>query len=145
MSSAGFEGVLYRNTGTWASPTWSAIDVVRDVSANSEKGEIDATSRGSSGIRRTIAGIREDGFEFECVKKTDDSEWQAIRDAFLNGTTIELLALEGEVTTAGNQGLRAECVITQFNDGQGFEDLQTTSVVAKPTDTDNDPEWFTAP
>jgi len=144
-AKAGFEGYLYYNSATWATPTWVAIDVVRDVTANSEKGEVTVTSRGDNGIQRTIAGIREDGFEFECIKKTDDAAWQYLKDAYFNGTNVELLALEGPVGTSGNEGLRAECVVLSFGDGQGFEDAQTTSVSAKPTDTTNDPEWFTAP
>ena len=44
----GLEAKLYRNTGTYESPSWSEMTNVRDLTLNVEKGEADVTTRGAT-------------------------------------------------------------------------------------------------
>ncbi|GAB4138374.1 MAG: hypothetical protein Tsb009_06550 [Planctomycetaceae bacterium] len=51
----GMEAKLYRNTGTYALPTWVEMINVKDLTLNLEAGEADVTTRGNAGWRATIA------------------------------------------------------------------------------------------
>ena len=49
----------------------------------------------------------------------------------------------GPITEAGSQGLRASFSITKFSRNEPLEEAITVSVTAKPTYSDNPPEWMT--
>ena len=51
----GMEAKLYRNTGTYALPTWVELTNVKDLTLNLEAGEADVTTRGNAGWRATVA------------------------------------------------------------------------------------------
>ena len=51
----GMEAKLYRNTGTYAAPTWVELTNVKDLTLNLEAGEADVTTRGNAGWRTTAA------------------------------------------------------------------------------------------
>ena len=63
----GMEAKLYRNTGTYAAPTWVEMTNVKDVTLNLEAGEADVTTRGNAGWRATIAALKDGSIEFEMV------------------------------------------------------------------------------
>ena len=75
------------------------------------------------------------------VWDTADAGFTAIKDAFFNNTPIEFAALDGDVATAGSQGLRATMAITNFSRNEPLEKAITVSVTAKPTYSEHPPEW----
>ncbi|MFN5393878.1 MAG: phage tail tube protein, partial [Planctomycetota bacterium] len=106
----GLDAKLYRNTGTYAAPTWDLIGNVRDLTLNLETGEADVSTRSNNGWRATVSTLKDASLEFEMVWDTADSDFGAIRDAFLNNTTVEIAVLDGLITgtgSSGSQGLRA--------------------------------------
>src|SRR5690606_2046137 len=105
----GLDAKLYRNTGPYATPTWSEVKNVKDVTLSLEAGEADVTTRGNNGWRATVATLKDGSIEFEMVWDSDDTDFTAIRDAFLNKTALDLAVMDGDITTTGTQGLRAEC------------------------------------
>lgn len=141
----GLDAKLYRNTGTFGSPTWNEIKNVKDVTLNLEAGEADVTTRGNNGWRATVATLKDGSIEFEMVWDSADDDFSSIRDAFLNKTSIELAVMDGDVATAGSQGLRATCMITNFSRNEALEEAITVSVTAKPTYSANPPSWLTVP
>ncbi len=141
----GMEAKVYRNTGTWAVPVWVEITNVRDVTLNLESGEADVTTRANSGWRATAATLKEASVEFEMVWDTADAGFTAIKDAFFNGTNIDLAVMDGDITVAGTQGLRAEFSITAFSRSEPLEEAITVSVTAKPAYSANAPQWMVVP
>jgi len=139
------EAKVYRNTGTWATPTWVEITNVRDVTLNLETGEADVTTRANSGWRATAATLKEASVEFEMVWDTADAGFTAIKDAFFDGESIDLAVMDGDITQNGTQGLRAEFSITSFSRSEPLEEAITVSVTAKPAYSQNAPEWMTVP
>ena len=111
----GLDAKLFRNTGTYAAPTWNEIKNVKDVTLNLEAGEADVTTRGNNGWRATVATLKDGSIEFEMVWDSTDDDFTAIRDAFLNKTALEMAVMDGDVLTAGSQGLRASFMVTGFN------------------------------
>ncbi|HMN97425.1 MAG TPA: phage tail tube protein [Phycisphaerales bacterium] len=141
----GLNAKLYRNTGTYASPTWALIGNVKNVTLNLEKGEADVTTRSNNGWRANVGTLKDASIEFQMVWDTDDTHFSAIKDAFLANTPIEFLVLDGPVATAGSQGLRATCDIMSFSRDEQLEEALMVNVTAKPTYSVNAPEWFEVP
>ena len=138
----GLDAKLYRNTGTQASPTWDLVGNVRDVTLNLETGEADVTTRGNNGWRATVGTLKDASIEFEMVWDTGDADFTAFKDAFFNGTSIELAVMDGDVAAAGSQGLRAVCRIINFTRSEALEEAITVNVTAKPTYSTSPPSWL---
>jgi len=141
----GMEAKVYRNTGTYGAPVWVEITNVRDVTLNLESGEADVTTRANSGWRATAATLKEASVEFEMVWDTADAGFTAIKDAFFDGTNIDLAVMDGDIGQTGTQGLRAEFGITSFSRSEPLEEAITVSVTAKPAYSVNAPEWMVIP
>ena len=141
----GMEAKLYRNTGTYAAPTWVELTNVKDLTLNLEAGEADVTTRGNAGWRATVATLKDGSIEFEMVWDTTDTNFTAIQDAFFNNTDIEFAVMDGDVAASGSQGLRATMSITNFSRSEALEEALMVSVNAKPTYAVNAPEWMTVP
>jgi len=75
----GLQARLYRNTGTYAVPVWEAVNNVKDLTLNLEKGEADVSTRNSNGWRATIGTLKEGSVEFQMVwDRRKDGSWLAI-------------------------------------------------------------------
>jgi hypothetical protein len=138
----GKDAKLYRNSGTYSSPTWNLVSNVRDLTLNLETGEADVTTRGNNGWRATVATLKDASVEFEMVWDSEDLNFIAIRNAFLSNQPLELLVLDGIVISFTNQGLRATCMITGFSRNEPLEEAITVNVSAKPTYAGNPPTWY---
>ena len=137
---------LYYNSGTYASPTWVEIEKAKDVELNLEAGEADATDRGSGGWREFLAALKDASIEFEINHDSSDAGYVALRTAFFASTNaIEILALEGDVAVAGNEGLRATCAVFGFSRSEPLDSTVSESLSLKPTPNDDSPpEWYTS-
>ena len=139
----GMDAKLYYNTGSYASPTWTLISNVRDLTLNLERGDTDITTRGGGGWRQSVATLADGSIDFGMVWDNTDTVFTAIKNAFINNTVLEFLVLDGLVATTGSQGLRASMAITSFSRNEGLEDALTVDVSAKTAYADNAPSWHT--
>ncbi len=139
----GMEAKLYRNSGSYGTPTWAELSNVKDVTLNLEKGEADVTTRANSGWKATAATLKDASIEFEMVWDTSDAGFEAIKDAYFNNTAIELAVMDGAIAAAGSQGLRASCMVTNFSREEPLEEAIKVKVTAKPTYAANAPTWLT--
>ena len=138
----GLDAKLYRNTGTYSAPVWNEIPNVKDVTLTLETAEADVTTRNNNGWRATVPTLKEASIEFEMVWDTTDTDFTAIRNAFLNRASVEFAVMDGDITTSGSQGLRATCMVTSFNRNEPLEEAITVSVTVKPTYSANPPTWY---
>lgn len=139
----GLDAKLYRNSGSFATPVWNEIKNAKDVTLNLEAGEADASRRGSGGWRETLRGLKDGSVEFELVYDSTDAEFTALKDAFFNGTTVELAVMDGDIATTGTQGLRATMSVLNFSRNEPLEEALTVSVTVKPAPSANPPQWMT--
>lgn len=142
----GLKSKLYRNTGTYASPTWDEVSNVKDLSLDLSANEADAGTRGNGGWAAVVATVKEAEVTFDMLWDPDDTDLQAFRDAYLNGSTIEVAVLDGVIgnTPADAQGLRFEGIVTKFSRAEPLADIDSVSVALKPTYTTNGgPSWVT--
>jgi len=113
--------------GTAGSTASSELSNVRDVTVTLEAGEADVTTRANDGWRATAPTLKECTVEFEMVWKTTDAGFTAIKNAFLNNTTIALLVL----SESGGEGMDGDFSITNFSRNEALEEAITVSVTAK--------------
>jgi hypothetical protein len=122
---------------------WNEVENVKDVTLNLEAGEADVTTRGNAGWRATVATLKDGSIEFDMVWDTEDDDFAALRDAFLNRSAVELAVMDGDIAATGSQGLRATFAVTKFSRNEPLEEAITVSVTVKPTYSENPPEWMT--
>ena len=139
----GMDAKLYRNTGTYATPTWVEVSNVKDVTLNLEKGEADVTTRANAGWRATVGTLKDASIEFQMVWDTVDAGFDAIRQAFFNNTPLEFAVMDGDITDPDSEGLRATFDIFNFTRNEALEEAILVDVSIKPTYADNAPEWIT--
>ena len=104
---------------------------VRDVTLNLEAGEADITTRANGGWRATAPTLRECTCDFEMVWKPGDAGFDAIKAAFLAGSTLELAILDQPRETTGAQGPKGSFSVTSFSRNEALEEAITVSVTAK--------------
>jgi len=142
----GLDARLYLNSGTYASPTWSGLNNVRDLTLNLETGEADVSTRANEGWRATVSTLKDASLEFELVIDPEDSGFTSIVNAFLQNEPVEFVVLDGPISgegSVGSQGLRASFRIASFSRNEALEEAVTASVTAKPTYSENAPVWMT--
>jgi len=138
----GMDAKLYRNTGSYAVPTWDEIGNVKDLSLSLEKGEADVTTRNNNGWRATIGTLKEASIEFQMVWDTDDADFEAIQEAFFGNSQIELAVMDGDITDGESEGLRATCDVTKFSRTENLEEAIMVDVTVKPSYAANAPSWI---
>jgi hypothetical protein len=136
---------FYRNTGSYATPTWDLIGNVKDLTLSLEKDETDVTTRSSGGWKEFVDGMKDATIEFGMLWDTGDADFTAIKDAFTGNTSIEVLVLDGLVATAGSQGLRVTCMVKSFTRNENLGEALMVDVSLRPVKNSNAaPAWYTA-
>ena len=142
----GYQAKAYINDAAdSATPKWTEIDIIRNVTLNLEKGEADVTTRGANGWKEVLPTLKEATIESELVWDTDAELFQKLLKSFLEDTSLEFLFLDGPVETKGSQGLRAVCGVFKFSRDEQLDGALIASVSFKPTYGNVKPSWFVAP
>lgn len=134
---------LYRNTGSYGSPTWSVVPTVKDVMLPLTKGEWDASTRASQ-FEITAPILIKAQLDFQIVRKTTtDAHLDALIAAFFASTQIEFAVMDGDIVTTGSKGLRASMEILKADQSQKLTEGVLWDFTVKPGDNDNAPSWLT--
>lgn len=139
----------YLSTGTresWDGSTpapaaLTEITVIRDVTLNLSRSESDVTTRGSNGWRQTLTTLKEGEVTFQIVWDTEDASFTAIRNAWLNGTTLAAAFLTGAKDEAGAEGLYADFNVANFTRNEGLEEGVTVDVSLRVAYSAVAPNW----
>ena len=127
----GMNAKIYQGAAGAALASLTEMSNVKDVTVNLEAGEADVTTRGNSGWRAKAPTLRECSIEFEMVWKPGDVGFEAVKTAYLAGTSLELAALDGGKAVSGSQGPKGSFSITAFSRKEALEEAITASVTAK--------------
>jgi len=112
---------------------------IKDLTINLETGEADITTRANNGWRATAATLKDGSLEFEMLWKPGDSNFAAIRDAWLNSTEIGVVALTGANDDTGAEGPASNFTVTSFTRSEALEEAVTVSVTLKPS---SQTQWY---
>jgi predicted secreted protein len=138
----GMDAKLYRNTGSFGSPTWTEVTNVKDLTLNLEKGEADVTTRANGGWRATVGTLKDASIEFQMVWDTTDASFAALQQAFFGNTNIEFAIMDGDMADSTSEGLRATFDIFNFTRNEALEEAIMVDVTIKPTYAANAPQWI---
>ena len=136
MAKVGYQHFLYVNTGTIPAPTWTEVDLARDVTLNREKTEIDATSRATArgGWTATEDGLKSFTAEFESLYDPGNPAFDALEAAFDANTDVDVLVLDGAVSVDGSAGVRVTCGVFGGNRSEPLNDVVTVNYSLKNKD-----------
>ena len=76
----GYQAKAYINTATSGTPTWTEVDIIRNVTLNLEKGEADVTTRGAQGWKEVLPTLKEASIDTELVWDTTQTIVLDIKD-----------------------------------------------------------------
>jgi len=141
MSRVGIDCKAYRNSATYATPTWGELVNVREVSTDLSVGEADVSSRGTGGWEAIETTLKRGTIDVEMMAVPGDAEFTALKDAFLNRTTLDMAFLDGPIATAGSQGFRAVMKVVGMSRGEPLEDGVSYTFSLKPAYSANPPTW----
>lgn len=129
---AGINGVVYRNAGSYGTPTWTAITLVRNVSPSIRWDKGDASIRATKAKLSHKTQVAISG-TIECRADDADAGYQALFDAAVGGSTAaaDLLILDGPVTAEGAKGVRAHMNL-DFEQNQAISDVIYTTFAYEP-------------
>lgn len=153
MSVAGTDCKCFRNSASWATPTFVEVDNLRDVNISDEWLTAEFKTRGNRIVRHKRT-LRNRGvtlqMEHDPATAANDANFEVFTDAMYDASgdtddgVIELLFLNGDSTTTGNQGVRGEWLVTKMDEGQPLEDAQLWDIEVKPAVVDggNAVQWY---
>ena len=133
----GIGGRLYRNSGTYGSPTWAQIDRVKDVTPSMPWDMVEAGSRAT---RAKLYMKARTDLSIQVVCKADDADagYGALRDAAVSPTTVvDCLILDGAITIEGARGWRGEFLVNLTGQPQEIDGSIYDTFELKPTFTTN--------
>lgn len=128
----GFEGALYRNTGSYGSPTWNEIPRIGDVTITDEMEEVDTWTRADGDLKTFEPGGRIVAVEFSILDDNSDEDLIALYAAYSQRTPVEFLFVNGKVNHAGAKGGRVLCMVTKFGHPQPINGNQAREIMLKP-------------
>ena len=138
----GRDATINRNTGSsFASPTYTEIPNIQDVTLTGTKAKNDASVRGKN-FKRYSMGMKDLGLAFKLVLRREDAGYEALRDAWENDTPIELAALDGPaVASSGAYGPHADWEIEEFSRAEPVDGFIAYDVKCCIAATANDLEY----
>lgn len=134
---AGIDGEVYRNAGSYGTPTWTAIGLVKNVSPSMKWNRGESSIRATKAILQTKTQIAISG-SIEVRADPADAGYQALFDAAMADSTsaLDLMILDGPITQEGCKGVRGHMNLD-------FEQNQSISEVIYTTFA-YDPAWHSA-
>ena len=129
----GLEMYLYRNSNTYASPTWVEVTNVKDLSFNLEKTRADMTTRANAGWRSQRGTLKDGGITFQSVYDTADADYTAFESAWFDNTAIEFALADGDISTTGTKYIRMTTEINNLSRTENLEEGVMVDIEANPS------------
>lgn len=133
-TKAGITCRVYRNTGTYGSPTWAAVNCIRDATPNFPWLMADSSDRQS---RAALEDKTQMKISVQVVAKATNADagyqslWDASQSAGTNGK-LDLLILDDPLTVEGAMGVRAHFNVIFDSQTQGAGDNVYTTFTLTP-------------
>lgn len=110
---------VYRNTGSYGSPTWSECALFSDVNVSPawDEGSADARESRIKQVRKTMLGLEVTG---KMKKKIADANYEAFMNALLSDAVLDVLVLDGPKETEGVRGWRFDAQVFTGTEDQAM-------------------------
>lgn len=128
--------------GTFSAPaTLTALSGVQDYSVEPVDDMANASARGSR-FKKKQPAMREWKVVGTILKVTGGTAYETLRDAYLNGTTLHLIALDGPKATVGSEGPNADWYVSKFTRAGEIEGLVVYAFELELAFSANEPTWY---
>jgi hypothetical protein len=142
----GLNAKLYRNTGTFAMPTWVEVSNVQDLELGDDMTEFDASTRGGGGFSEAEPTLRNLDLTFNMRNDITDTHMVALRTAYAPPAAVDMQILDGPIATVGSHGVRARFKVFEFGKPQNLADGQFLNLRLRPCpNADGAPTEVTIP
>jgi len=144
----GRDGVLYYcatllgGSNAVASATWVEIGNIKDLSMPMTADKIDVSTRINKKWKAFAPGLKDASIDFDMLWKKNDAGFQALKDAFLDGAQIALMALSGPKAQSGSEGLVANFIVNKCEKKEPLADAQVASISVSPS---SEIDWYEVP
>lgn len=137
--NVGLDCVGYLNTGTYNSPVWVPILMLRDVTSTGEKGMAEMTARISrwKGHKGTLKDL---SISLVFLEDTTDVVLGAFFDAWFEDALVDVMLLNGPNDESGAEGPRIVAEVAKYERGEPLEEGLTVNVDLKIA-YGYDPTW----
>lgn len=135
---------LYRNTGTWGSPTWVEVENVKDLTLGLVYDSADVSTRAGGGVARKEPALLTASLEFDMVRDTDDADQTALLTAFFASTLVDMAVAEGAIATSGTKYYRQEWKAADGSQTEALADAKRVALKWEPCFSSNNGGWTTA-
>lgn len=133
----GCAAAVYRNTGTFGSPTWTAQILIKDVKRSGGWVFPEASSR-ETPIKLYSKALLD--LPYQVVMRADPAaqeygDWLARH--FSRTNVFDLMILNGLITVEGAKGIRGEFLLSLTDEGHEIEGMIYSTFELRPTLTAN--------
>lgn len=128
---------LNYNTGTYASPTWTALGRVSSPKLNQARPTSRKVYRESVNSKN-VTGVKDIGFTFTYIVKgtaATDAVLTALLASFHSETVMDIAALD-RPAASGAKGIRGPFVVSQINKNEDDEDAVSYDVTLVEVEDD---------
>lgn len=138
----------YINTGTVATPTWTLVCEIGDLSIpDLSRGLAELKRRCKDYTKNLATLIQSISVEFRLHHGLGATVFDQIVSDFFAGTPSEWAIMNGDITTSDNEGLRLPALVEQFPWDQPLEDVSGHDVrlaiaYMEESATEVDPSWY---
>lgn len=129
----GLKAVVYINTATFGSPTWSAVNSVSDLKLSAKWDEAEAATR-ESRVKlalKTMFGLEVSGKLRD--SNSGDTNFLTVIAALLTDAQLDMMILDGGMAVNGVKGFRMAWQVFQGDQDQGLGAVIQNEVSFKPT------------
>jgi hypothetical protein len=141
----GRDAKMYRNTASYGTPTWVAMDNIGDVSDDLNHEQVEVPLRSSGNINRFFYGNTSMSLTINTSNIKDDATLAAIWDAFRNKTTLDLLVLDRAKEDAEARGFRCEFGVFGHPRDQAVKSVQSSALALVPVISSNPVVFYPIP
>lgn len=118
----GVDFLIKVNTGTEASPVWTAVAGQRNATLNLSMSEVDTTSKDSGGWHEGLASIRSWSIDFDSLLIEDDAGLAELENAFMNQEQVQV-----QLATPAGYTYTGKATLTDFSYDMPYEGEATAS------------------
>lgn len=116
---------------------------VKDLTQGMTSEEADASTRGSGAFKETAVTALNAELTFQMQQPAEgvtDANFDAIRNAYYNRSTVRCMALNGSRLVVGNFGIKSDWVVSNFSAAQPLDGIQLIDVTLKPGENTSEVE-----
>ena len=142
----GYGWKIYQNTGTHATPVWELITGTRDINVPFSADELDDSSRDSR-YKKFLSGMIDLSVTFQMRYHSQNPDHTDLITKFFDQDVFEIAVMDGDIATAGTQGVRAYCQLFSSSLSLPLADNSVADFAAKPAYFEEgaveiDPTWM---